>query len=57
LVRLYANALVKKKPLVPKIVQSQQQRKAIERFADIGKRLVPTGGIKRAVVDRSNQVR
>jgi hypothetical protein len=57
LVRLYANALVNEKPFVPKIAQSQQQRKAIECFADIGERLVPTGGIKRTVVVRPNQVR
>jgi hypothetical protein len=51
LVRLYANALVKEKPLVPKIAQSQQQGKAIKCFAEMGKRLLPTRRIKRAVVD------
>ncbi len=57
MVPLYANRLVKKKTIVPKIGQSQSYSVAVERMHDTGERLVPTRGIERAVVDRSNQLR
>ena len=43
--------------IVPKVTQGQSQLVAVEGVPDIGKRLLPPGGIKRTVVDRSNQVR
>jgi len=43
--------------MVSKIVDAQIQNVAVERVPDIGKGLLPTGGIERALVDRSNQLR
>jgi hypothetical protein len=56
-VRLQANGLLKKNAIVPEIAQGQSYPAAVERFHDLGKRPLPSGGIERAVVDRSNQIR
>jgi hypothetical protein len=56
-VRFQANGFLKKNAIVPKIAQGQSYPAAVERVPELRKRLVPSGGIKRAVVDRPNQVR
>jgi hypothetical protein len=57
LVRLKANSPIEKNAILPEIGQAQSQHMAVECVHDIGKRLLPTRGIKRAVVYRSNQFR
>jgi hypothetical protein len=58
LVRLLkSNSPVEKNAILTEIGQAKSQHMAVECVHDIGKRLVPPGGIKRAVVDRPNQVR
>jgi hypothetical protein len=46
-----ADRLVKKKAIIPKIGQNQTYTVAVEGVPDLGKRLVTTGRIERAVVD------
>jgi hypothetical protein len=49
--RKRANRLVKEKLVRPEIAEGQCSRVAVQRRHDVGKRLLPAGRIKRAIID------
>ena len=50
-VRLMPRVLLDQDAVSAKIIQVQNRSVAVEGIPDIGKRLLPTGGIEHAVVD------